>query len=158
MQIWPKFFALLHDYILNSSCRDNSRRKLWKMIERKCSRVDSIFVLNTFFQITVNNANDAPTSKRSKYDYAKIHPTLFYTVDTFQRNPCKIKPCITRHRTHSNIEDVFHSFTKPYKMEKNTFRYEKSCKKKFLKHISNYSTTCSNIHISFSFLLKPSKN
>ena len=42
------------------SCRDNSRRKLWKIVDRKGLR-----------KVTVNNANDGRKPKRSEYDCLK---------------------------------------------------------------------------------------
>ena len=45
---------------------------------------------------------------------------FFYTVDTFQRKPCK-KPCKKRHTIHRKIEDVFPNFKKPCKMKKELY-------------------------------------
>ena len=59
-------------------------------IAQKWSRVNSILLPNSFFQVTVNNTNAGRTSKHSEYWYAKK-----------SRFPIKISDCIWQHQTYA---------------------------------------------------------
>ena len=55
------------------------------MIEQKCSRVSSIFLPNSFFQVSVNNTNNVRMSKYSEYDYTTKMSNFPTQISDFTR-------------------------------------------------------------------------